>query len=76
MYYVAPIYHFGPDLALSIYIFQYLALFTNIYPHLAYLALFGYAIRQLIMQILHLKLCDLNLTFHNNKKAIWCNKFG
>ena len=29
-----PIYHFGPDLALFIYIFQYLALFTYIYPHL------------------------------------------
>ena len=31
----APIYHFGPDLAKFIYIFQYLALFTYIYPHLA-----------------------------------------
>ena len=37
------IYHFGPDLALLIYIFQYLALFTYIYPHLA---LFGYIDRQ------------------------------
>ena len=33
-----PIYHFGPDLALVIYIFQYLALFTYIYPHLALFA--------------------------------------
>ena len=33
------IYHFGTDLALFIYIFQYLALFTYIYP---YLPLFGY----------------------------------
>ena len=32
------IYHFGPDLALFIYIFQYLALFTiDIYSHLALL---------------------------------------
>ena len=38
--YFAPIYHFGPDLALFIYIFQYLALFTYIYPHLP---LLGYA---------------------------------
>ena len=37
-----PICHFGPDVALFIYIFQYLALFTYIYPHLACLALFGY----------------------------------
>ena len=37
--YFAPINHFGPNLALFIYIFQYLALFTYIYPHLA---LFGY----------------------------------
>ena len=29
-----PKYHFGPDLALFIYIFQYLALFTYIYQHL------------------------------------------
>ena len=28
------IYHFGPDLALFIYIFQYLALLNYIYPHL------------------------------------------
>ena len=33
-----PIYHFGPDFALFIYIFQYLALFTYIYPHLALFA--------------------------------------
>ena len=32
--YFAPIYHFGPDLALFIYIVQYLALFTYIYQHL------------------------------------------
>ena len=32
--YFAPIYHFGPDLALFIDIFQYLVLFTYIYPHL------------------------------------------
>ena len=32
--YFAPICHFGPDLALFIYIFQYLALFNYIYPHL------------------------------------------
>ena len=32
--YLAPIYHFGPDLALFIYIFQYLALLNYIYPHL------------------------------------------
>ena len=37
--YFAPIYNFGPDLALFIYIFQYLDLFTYIYP---YLHLFGY----------------------------------
>ena len=37
--YFAPIYHFGPDLALFIYVFQYLALVTYIYQHLA---LFGY----------------------------------
>ena len=28
--YFAPIYHFSPDFALFIYIFQYLALFTHI----------------------------------------------
>ena len=33
--YFATIYHFGPDWAFFIYIFQYLALFTYIYPHLA-----------------------------------------
>ena len=33
-FYFAPIYHFGPDLALFIYIFQYLALPNYIYPHL------------------------------------------
>ena len=27
-------YHFGPDLALFIYIFQYLAFLSYIYPHL------------------------------------------
>ena len=33
--YLAPIYHFGPDLALFIYIFQYfLTLLNYIYPHL------------------------------------------
>ena len=32
--YFAPIYHFGLDLALFIYIFQYLALLNYIYPHL------------------------------------------
>ena len=32
--YFAPIYHFGPDLALFIYVFQYLALLNYIYPHL------------------------------------------
>ena len=37
--YFAPIYHFGPDLALFIYIVKHLAIFTNIYP---YLPLFGY----------------------------------
>ena len=37
--YFAPIYHFGPDLAWFVYIFQYLALFKYIYQHLA---LFGY----------------------------------
>ena len=37
--YFAPIYHFGPDLVMCIYIFKYLALFTYIYPHLF---LFGY----------------------------------
>ena len=36
--YFAPIYHFGPDCAFFIYIFQYLALFTYIYPHLALFA--------------------------------------
>ena len=30
--YFAPDNHFGPDFALFIYIFQYLALFTYIYP--------------------------------------------
>ena len=34
------LYHFGPDLALCIYIFQYLALFTYIYPHLPFLTIF------------------------------------
>ena len=29
-----PIYHFGPNLALFIYIFQYLVLLNYIYPHL------------------------------------------
>ena len=33
-----PIYHFGPDFALFIYIFQYLALFTYICRHLALFA--------------------------------------
>ena len=38
--YYAPIWpDFGPDLAKLIYIFQYLTLFTYIYPHLD---LFGY----------------------------------
>ena len=37
--YFAPIYHFGLDLTICIYILQYLALFTYFYPHLA---LFGY----------------------------------
>ena len=32
--YFAPVYHFGPDLALLIYIFQYLALLNYIFPHL------------------------------------------
>ena len=32
--YFSPIYNFGPDLALFIYIFQYLALLNYIYPHL------------------------------------------
>ena len=32
--YFAPIYNFGLDFALFIYIFQYLALFIYIYPHL------------------------------------------
>ena len=37
--YLAPIYHFGPDLVLFIYSFQHLALFAHIYPHLALFAL-------------------------------------
>ena len=32
--YFAPVYHFGPDLALFMYNFQYLALLNYIYPHL------------------------------------------
>ena len=36
--YVAPIYHFGPDFAFFIYIFQYLALCTYVYPYLALFA--------------------------------------
>ena len=32
--YFVPIYHFGPDLALFIYIYQYLALTNYIYPYL------------------------------------------
>ena len=30
---ICPISHFGPDLALFFYIFQYLALLNYIYPH-------------------------------------------
>ena len=37
--YFDPIYHFGPDLIICIYISKYLALCTFIYPHLALLTL-------------------------------------
>ena len=36
--YLAPRHHVCPDLALSVYMFQYLALFTSIYPHFALFA--------------------------------------
>ena len=70
--YFASIYHFGPDLALFVYIFQYIALHNYIYQHSVIFTLNSYNLTIYTIFTLHLQVfCKWGCTSAQNWEIIY-----